>query len=89
MSSPVQKRKTRRLHEPPLRIFEMFQPWTRPAELAKYATPFRNATEFSIEKCRSGATASRPGSQLGTVSLISGRTRTFPLRVQPRFSLTT
>ena len=49
MSSPVQNRKTSVATVPPCRMSEMSHPWTRPPEFAKYTTPSRKATEFSIE----------------------------------------
>ena len=52
MSSPVQKRKTRVGSTPSFRPV-MSQPWTSPAELAKYTVLPEMATEFSMLNWRS------------------------------------
>ena len=66
----------------------MSQPVTSPPEFAKYTTPSRNATEFSIETSSvadvgRAAASSNPG----TVATIFGSTVTSPCSSYPRLSL--
>ncbi len=62
----------------------MSQPCTSPPEFAKYTTPSRNATEFSIDTFELGRAASSSSSNPGTRRTTFGSTTTLPRSSYPR-----